>query len=94
MKRLVICLTLLAFAVGMLVLPALHRIRGCDGHHSHQTDCPVCQLACVPLEDAPAPSLCVQTPFQPFMPAVPPLAPDFAAPFCDASRPRAPPACI
>jgi hypothetical protein len=49
MKRLVASLAVLAFIVGMLVLPALHRLHCEYSPAHHEADCPVCQLANAPL---------------------------------------------
>ena len=50
MKRLVASLVMIAFVVGMLVLPTLHRLH-CNHDQTHrESDCPVCQLANAPLE--------------------------------------------
>ena len=52
MKRLVASLVVVAFVVGMLILPALHNVHCDDSPTHHEANCPVCQLANAPLNTA------------------------------------------
>jgi hypothetical protein len=49
-KRITTILLVLAFAVGTVVLPALHRLHCADAHEGHSSSaCAVCHLANAPL---------------------------------------------
>ena len=92
MKRLLASLAAVAFIVGMLVLPAVHRLHCDESSSHHEADCPVCHLANTPLNttdthvavvtDAP---LAAASPI-PYLPA--PITPASD----DATQARAPPA--
>ncbi len=91
MKRLAAYLTVIVFALGMLVLPALHRITGCDGANSPGETCAICKLSHTPMEGASSQLACVNLPFHSHVLVVPPLTADHAALPRDAKQPRAPP---
>jgi hypothetical protein len=49
-KRITAILLVLAFAVGTVVLPAMHRLQCADAHEGHSSNaCVRCQLANAPL---------------------------------------------
>lgn len=46
MRKLLASFLVVLFVVGVLILPAVHRIHCADHHRGHDTSgCPVCQLA-------------------------------------------------
>jgi hypothetical protein len=49
MKRIVASLAVVAFFVGMIMLPTFHRLHCDDTATHHEANCPVCQLANAPL---------------------------------------------
>ncbi len=87
MKRLLASLAVLVFAVGMLVLPVLHR-QHCS---HHEADCPVCQLANAPLDAANPLVAPGQLPLLPALAEVYFLAAPVVRLSWDATQPRAPP---
>ncbi len=91
MKRLAAYLTVIVFALGMLVLPALHRITGCDVRNSPGDTCAICKLSHMPMEGVPTQVVCVNLAFHSHVLVVPPPTADHAAPPRDAKQPRAPP---
>jgi len=91
MKRFLASLTVVAFVVGMLILPALHRLH-CDGSATHhEADCPVCHLANAPLNTADASVALVNEPLPIAACPVPYRAALVAATSRDATQARAPP---
>jgi hypothetical protein len=55
MRRITAILLALAFAVGTLVLPALHQAHCADAHAGPSSSpCPICQLANAPLTPSAA----------------------------------------
>ena len=91
MKRLLASLAAVAFVVGMLVLPAVHRLH-CDDSATHrETDCPVCQLANAPLAMADTQVALVNAPPRVEVCPVPYAVAFVAATSHDATQARAPP---
>lgn len=91
MKRLVVSLVAFAFIVGMIILPALHRLHYDESSSHHEADCPVCHLANAPLNTADTSVVIVNAP----PPIAACLAPYrtalVAATSHDATQARAPP---
>ena len=91
MKRVFTYLTVIVFVLGMLVLPAIHSITGCDGGNSPGGTCAICKLSHMPMEDAPAQTACLDLQFLSFLRIVPPLPAERAVTPRDVKQPRAPP---
>ena len=92
MKRLVASLAVVAFIVGMLILPALHRLHCEDSSTHHEADCPVCHLANAPLNTAETHVALVNAPPPIAAYPVPYRTALVAATSHDATQARAPPA--
>ena len=91
MKRIAVYLAVVAFVLGMLVIPALHRMTGCDSGVEPGGTCAICKLSQSPMEGAPAQVACVGVPFL-VSAHTAPLPTAFHAAFTrDAKQPRAPP---
>ena len=91
MKRLVASLVVVAFVVGMLILPTLHCLHCDDSATHHEADCPVCHLANASLNTAETNVAVVNAP--PPVAACPILyrTAFIAATSHDATQARAPP---
>lgn len=90
MKRFAASLMVCIFVVGMLVLPAVHRLH-CDCHEHHAAGCPICQLAGAPLDVASSHVAIVCAEPMTLARRVAPLAVIVTVPLCGATQPRAPP---
>ena len=90
MKRLIASLMVAVFVVGMLVLPAIHRLH-CDCHEHHAADCPICQLAHAPLDSASTSVTALPAPPAFSEPGAPVLAAVASGVAHDPTQARAPP---
>jgi hypothetical protein len=91
MKRIAVYLTVVVFVMGMLVIPALHRITGCEGGNRTSDTCAICKLSHTPMEGVSSQVACADIPFRPSVHTAPPLTAFRAALTRDAKQPRAPP---
>jgi len=83
---------MVAFIVGMLLLPVVHRLHCDDSATHHEADCPVCHLANAPLNAADTTVAVVNTPPPAEACPVPYRTAFIAATSHDATQARAPPA--
>lgn len=91
MKRLVASLTTLIFVIGMIALPALHRLHCVEPSAHHEASCPICHLATAPLDTVDTQVAIVSPPPDVAAPSVPHRVVPAAIAAHNPTQPRAPP---